>query len=244
MSETEKEERQRGLELYLKTLANRKDTRNSLPVVEFLKLHEFCPEIMYNVPQLLIKKDFTRSKQYVNCCLFLEQHNLYVIAITDKSTRTSRFEIYSFRQTGLIQDRYKLKNPDMSDGEARQSVVEILSSPMNISRKNTFFSSIPESKDVKSAAEVRLSTMNESNVDGQNLKLDKLLACEEHPFKINAITYYEEMDMLSVGLSNGQIVNYSLEIESYAATSDTDTRLSPSERPQSKARCKFLRCLS
>lgn len=102
MSENEKEERQRGLESYLKELVNRKDTRNSLPVVEFLKLHEFCPEIMYNVPQLLIKKDFTRSKQYVNCCLFLEQHNLYVIAITDKSTRNSRFEIYSFRQTGLI----------------------------------------------------------------------------------------------------------------------------------------------
>lgn len=102
MSESDKEERQRSLELYLKELVNRKDTRNSLPVVEFLNLHEFCPEIMYNVPQLLIKKDLTRSKQYVNCCLFLEQHNLYVIAITDKSTRNSRFEIYSFRQTGLI----------------------------------------------------------------------------------------------------------------------------------------------
>ena len=106
---------------------------------------------------------------------------------------------------------------------------------MGIARKNTFFSSIPESKDVKSAAEVRFSSpgSESSNSLGmpQNLQIDKLLACEEHPFKINAMTFYEEMDMLSVGLSNGQIVNYSLEIESYVATSDTDTNLSPGEQP-------------
>lgn len=104
---------------------------------------------------------------------------------------------------------------------------------MGIARKNTFFSSIPESKDVKSAAEVRFSSPGSETSMGraQNLQIDKLLACEEHPFKINAMTFYEEMDMLSVGLSNGQIVNYSLEIESYVATSDTDTNLSPSEQP-------------
>ena len=87
-------------------------------------------------------------------------------------------------------------------------MVEILSSPMGIARKNTFFSSIPESKDVKSAAEVRFSSSPgtesaNSLVQSQNLQIDKLLACEEHPFKINAMTFYEEMDMLSVGLSNG-----------------------------------------
>ena len=59
---------------------------------------------MFNVPQLLIKKEFPRNRQYVNCCLFLELHKLYVISITDKSSKQSRFEIYSFRQTGLIQD--------------------------------------------------------------------------------------------------------------------------------------------
>ena len=104
MTDADKDERQRALDYYLKTLVNRKDTRNSLPVIEFLKIHQFCPEIMYNVPQLIIKKEFSRNRQYVNCCLFLEQHNLYVISITDKNSRQSRFEIYSFRQTGLIQD--------------------------------------------------------------------------------------------------------------------------------------------
>ena len=104
MTERDTEERQRGLDLYLKTLVNRKDTRNSQPVIEFLKISDFCPEIMFNVPQLIIKKEFARNRHYVNCCLFLEQDNLYVISITDKSTRQSRFEIYSFRQTGIIQD--------------------------------------------------------------------------------------------------------------------------------------------
>jgi len=58
MSERDTDDRQRGLESYLKELVNRKDTRNSLPVVEFLNLHEVCPEVMYNVPQLLIKREF------------------------------------------------------------------------------------------------------------------------------------------------------------------------------------------
>lgn len=100
-------------------------------------------------------------RQYVSCCLFLQQHNLYVLAITDKSTKQSRFEIYSFRQTGLIQDKYRLKSPEgggmaFGDGSSRQSVVEILQSPMNVGRKNTLFSSIPESKDMKNSAEVRV----------------------------------------------------------------------------------------
>ena len=33
--------------------------------------------------------------------------------------------------------------------------------------------------------------------------------------KINAITYCDSLDMLSVGLSNGMIVSYTLEIESF-----------------------------
>mmetsp|Transcript_603 Transcript_603/g.798 ORF Transcript_603/g.798 Transcript_603/m.798 type:complete len:113 (+) Transcript_603:339-677(+) len=95
MSPADQEERQRGLELYLKALVNRKDTRNSRALVEFLNLYETCPEIMYNVPQLIIKREFQR--EFVNCCLFLEAHNLYVLAITDKASKSSRFEIYAFR---------------------------------------------------------------------------------------------------------------------------------------------------
>ena len=150
MTEKDTLERQAGLESYLRMIVNRKDTRNSEPVIEFLNLNDFCPEILFNVPQLLIKKDYSRTRQCVTCCLFLEQHNLYVLAIMDRSTKQSRFEIYSFRQTGLIQDKYRLKAADASESGSRQSVVEILQSPMNVGRKNTLFSSIPETKDVKS----------------------------------------------------------------------------------------------
>ena len=86
---------------------------------------------------------------------------MYVIAITDASSKMSRFEIYAFRQTGLIQDRYRLKNASGSSRATmemtqRQSVAEVLSNPTNMARKNTLFSSIPASKDVKNQAEVRV----------------------------------------------------------------------------------------
>ena len=110
MSSDAQEERQRGLEHYLRSLINRKDTRNSRPIIEFLNLYQTCPEIMFNMPQLIVKRDVPR--EFVSCCLFLEAHDLYVLAITDKASKSSRFEIYAFLQTGLIQDRYRLKTPN------------------------------------------------------------------------------------------------------------------------------------
>ena len=126
----------------------------------------------------------------------------------------------------------------MSNGQQRQSVVEILNSPINISRKNTFFSSIPETKDLKNTAEIRLANQFSEQNSSKGLQLEKLLASEEHPFKINAMTYCTEYDMLSVGLSNGQIVNYTFEIESFAYTSGTDTSISPQDQ-RPKKRCKY-----
>ena len=94
------------------------------------------------------------QREFISSCLFLEAHNIYVIAITDSGSKVSRFEIYSFRQTGLIQDRYRLKNASGSsratmEMNSRQSVAEVLNNPNNMARKNTLFSSIPASKDVK-----------------------------------------------------------------------------------------------
>jgi len=45
-----------------------------------------------------------------------------------------------------------------------------------------------------------------------------------------AMTFCEEYDMLSIGLSNGQIVNYTLEIESYVYNENTDTSISPANQ--------------
>jgi len=50
MSEQNSNERQRGLDSYLRLLVNRKDTRNSRPIVDFLNLYQTCPEILYNIP--------------------------------------------------------------------------------------------------------------------------------------------------------------------------------------------------
>ena len=104
-----------------------------------------------------------------------------------------------------------------------------------IGRKNTLFSSIPDTKDTKNVSDTRFQTQIEQN-SGTNLRLEKLLASEEHPFKINAMTYYKNMDMLSVGLSNGQIVNYTLEIESFVYTGDSS--ISPSTDLVDHKRCK------
>ena len=85
-----------------------------------------------------------------------------MIAVNDKSKGGhSRFEIYSFRQTGLIQDQYRLKNSDsmssMGNSGSRQSVVEILTSPQNVGRRNTFFRDIPDTKEIRNVLEVRLA---------------------------------------------------------------------------------------
>ena len=69
------------------------------------------------------------------------------------------------------------------------------------------------------AASVKLTSSGHERQD-TNLVLEKLLVAEEHPFKIQDMTYCENFDMLSVGLSNGQIVNYTLEIESFVYTGD------------------------
>ena len=100
-NDEDKRERRHGLELFIKALVNRKDTRNSNAIIKFLELSTFCPEITFNVPQLLIKKQYSRGKQYVNNCLFVPEHNLYIVSLVAERG-TSKLEIYSFRQTGLI----------------------------------------------------------------------------------------------------------------------------------------------
>ena len=53
------------------------------------------------------------------------------------------------------------------------------------------------------------------------------------------MTFANNMEMLSVGLSNGQIVNYTFDIESFVYTQGTDTSISPnSAMVQQKSSCK------
>ena len=46
------------------------------------------------------------------------------------------------------------------------------------------------------------------------------------------MSYCTNYDMLSVGLSNGQIVNYTFDIESFVYTEGVDTDLSPTQPPK------------
>ena len=51
---------------------------------------------------------------------------------------------------------------------------------MNVNRKNTFFSSLSETKDVGKATEVRLDSRDPTLAGQAAPKLDKLLAVEEY----------------------------------------------------------------
>ena len=46
-------------------------------------------------------------------------------------------------------------------------------------------------------------------------QLDMFLDKQESQHKINAMTYHEALDMLSIGYNDGTIVTYTFEIESY-----------------------------
>ena len=50
MNDKDHDERQKMLEQYLRDIINRKETRNSKAVIEFLAIDKFCPEIIYSVP--------------------------------------------------------------------------------------------------------------------------------------------------------------------------------------------------
>ena len=58
MGTTDLQQRQQGLDYYLRALVDRCDTRNSAALISFLKLNEYCPEIIHSQPKLIIKKQY------------------------------------------------------------------------------------------------------------------------------------------------------------------------------------------
>jgi hypothetical protein len=50
--------RKNELNVYIKELVNRKDTRNSKEVIKFLELDKYAPENLFTKPELLEKLDF------------------------------------------------------------------------------------------------------------------------------------------------------------------------------------------
>ena len=103
------ERRRQELNSYIKELINRKDTRNSKEVINFLGLDKFSPEILYQKPKLIEKLETTSNGFYVTQCIFIARHNIFVMCLNDKSKRSSKLEIYAFKSTSLVRDSYFMK---------------------------------------------------------------------------------------------------------------------------------------
>lgn len=131
LSNDELNKRQRTLESYLVTVVDRKDTRNSKAIKSFLELHKFAPEIIYQTPQLLGVLKYTKSK-YVSHCEFLAKINVFVLTIYDKPNKSSTFEIYNFKQTGIVSDKFLLRSPSekMDEFSGRMSMMGVTGNEM------------------------------------------------------------------------------------------------------------------
>ena len=102
-------------------------------------------------------------------------------------------------------------------------------------RKDSYFGSMKDSKDPLNQQQIRFekpnlaarssASTNSSQPNGKEkrnsskgalqiepakatLPLDKLLAQENYSFKVKALTFCDNLDLLSVGLSNGMVINY------------------------------------
>ena len=102
--------RQGGLEGYCRGLIERKDLRNSRQVKAFLDLEQFCPEIIYQTPQLLGIVS-QKKNRYTTHCEFIARQNIFVTAQFDRTARQSIFEIFSFKSVGKVSDRFLLRSP-------------------------------------------------------------------------------------------------------------------------------------
>ena len=49
------------------------------------------------------------NSYYVTNCIFLNQHDLFVLALNEKSKKSSKIEIYTFKSTELVKDSYLMK---------------------------------------------------------------------------------------------------------------------------------------
>ena len=116
----QQEKRRMELVNYLRVLVERRDTRNSQELVEFLDLDEFAPEMLISKPQLITRWNCNSSTLFcmegvkqqhcVQQCLFLAKHNLFVLALNTSNyvkgkklskqqlnQSCSRLQLFSFK---------------------------------------------------------------------------------------------------------------------------------------------------
>lgn len=113
-------------------LIERRDTRNSQEMIEFLDLDEFAPEILIQKPLLITKwncnyemmsgGDSQNAQYHVTHCQFLPKHNLFILALNTASVDKKgkkwkgpsfcKFQIFSFKQLSQVRDSFILKHGD------------------------------------------------------------------------------------------------------------------------------------
>lgn len=135
-------------------------------------------------------------------------------AVYDKSSKTSTIEVFCFLQTGFIQDKFRL----------RSNREQIESKTFGGERDYAPRVSIVDAMKEKRPSFTRQSSAHEmgsftSLPNGfelvQNTETEKVSRVVSVPCinKIKDLVYCEQLDILSVGLQNGSVANFRLEIE-------------------------------
>jgi hypothetical protein len=96
---TDLEVRQKTFETLLRELCERKDTCNSQPFIQFLALDKFFPDLVFNMPKMIMTKQLAK-KEFVTACEYIEEFNIFVLGVLAAKGGSSRLEIYAFQGKG------------------------------------------------------------------------------------------------------------------------------------------------
>eukprot|EP00347_Sterkiella_histriomuscorum_P007307 403349456 len=219
--------RRQELNDYIKGLVNRKDTRNIKDLIKFLELDKFCPELLIKKPKLVeIIQCQGNGYFYVSQCHFIPKHNIFLLCLNDKYKKNSKLEVYSFRQTAVVRDSYVIKAatsftlpeaPILRAFSFSGCLGQKFIGPSNISSASNRDSG--RSDNPQNPLEALQQAQNPNNNHEDILKdvtkaskVEKLL---EYVFntQIKAMTYCEEMDLISIGFRDGKIQSFYLSVE-------------------------------
>jgi hypothetical protein len=71
---------------------------NSKDLIRFLELDKFAPEVLIRKPKVVEMLECSGQLYfYVTNCIFIPNHNVFILCLNDKYKRNSKLEVYSFR---------------------------------------------------------------------------------------------------------------------------------------------------
>ena len=113
-----------------------KEIRNSRELITFLELNVFCPEFLVNCPTLLYKSQ-EPSHFCVRLFKFLPESNIFVTASNSKRGNKSNLKFYSFRESSLVEDKYRLDSTKINQGGRLQASTTNLSKANPVNKTST-----------------------------------------------------------------------------------------------------------